>query len=128
MNEAPVCFCGAAMTLRITEKHHYRSGKPRKFWACTDPNCDGLVGAHPNGKPLGTPESKRVRLMRQDLHRLLGKYWNYDDPAERREMYSFLRKVSPKSHIGQMNESEILAVMKLLEGGESHESTKNVSD
>jgi len=125
MINPPACYCGAVMVLKTTEKHTYKSGKPRRFWSCTDPECDGLVGAHPNGRPLGTPESKRVRALRRELHDILGRFWNYENKAERREMYSFLKHNAPKPHIGQMNEEELIITRKLLEGGEHRESQKN---
>jgi hypothetical protein len=57
------------MQLRETKKHLHRDGTPRKLFGCPNwPQCDGTHGAHPDGRPLGTPGDSATKAARHRAH------------------------------------------------------------
>lgn len=57
------------MILRETRRFLYPNGQPRKFWGCTRyPLCKVVHGAHPDGRPLGTPTDKEGKQARIAAH------------------------------------------------------------
>lgn len=118
------------MTLRRQVKYRYRNGEYRKFWGCTRwPKCDGTIGAHPNGCPLGIPVTKNIQSLRVQAHKLAEKIWgdfNKITKAERNAMYAWIRENSSKGHIGKMIEPELKDLIKKLERKKiEHEPTNN---
>lgn len=62
--------CGAPMKLRRTAKFKWKNGQNRLFYGCSKfPQCDGVHGAHPDGRPLGVPGDKYTKAARQRAHR-----------------------------------------------------------
>lgn len=60
--------CGADMVLRFS--------KFGKFYGCTRyPDCRGTHGAHPDGKPFGTPANKETKAARIRAHRAFDSIW-----------------------------------------------------
>lgn len=116
-NLDPNCYCGAPMRLKETSKYTTKDGKPKKFWGCTRyPECKGIVGAHPDGTPLGFPADAETKQLRHVVHQILNRFWNYNKPRERAEMYAFLEKNFPPGHLGQMNKDQLLKLKASLEG------------
>ena len=82
--------CGAPMVLRQTAKFKYKNGQPRKFYGCSRyPECKGVHGAHPDGKPLGVPANAETKAHRSEAHRMMERVqmlnrWSKD------QMYEFL--------------------------------------
>lgn len=103
--DAPTCFCGSPMALRETKKFTYRkSGAPRKFWGCSRwPSCDGVVGAHPNGAPVGTCADTETKNARIAAHEAFDAMWK-SGRMSRASAYKRLAKVmgipSRDAHIG----------------------------
>ena len=78
MEAVPKCpECGADMVLRSTTKFTYKkSGAPRKFWGCSRwPHCNGIHGAHPDGRPLGIPGNQATKEARIRAHAIFDKLW-----------------------------------------------------
>lgn len=76
--------CGAPMVLR--------SSRFGKFYGCTRfPRCKGAHGAHPDGKPLGTPADSETKLARIEAHAGFDALWKHG-LMNRRAAYRFLRK------------------------------------
>lgn len=112
----PDCHCGAPMRLKETSKFKTKDGLPKKFWACTRyPECKGTVGAHPDGSPLGFPADNETKRLRHELHEILNRFWNYNVPEQRQEMYAFLARETKSGHIGQMNKEELLELKRKLQ-------------
>jgi len=100
--------CGAPMRLRDS-----RFGR---FYGCTRyPDCKGTHGAHPDGAPMGVPADKPTKQMRRTVHDLAGRLWDWDDPAAKAEMYSWLRGFTESRHIGEMLMPELRRVKAELE-------------
>lgn len=105
--------CSAPMVLRETKRFLTRDGQRRKFFGCTRwPDCKGTHGAHPDGKPLGTPASVALRQYRHKLHLLLDQHI----PHKSRQ-YSWLKKFAPKGHIGEMDWGDVEKTYLLLVKG-----------
>lgn len=106
--ETPLCpLCQSLMILRTTQKFRYPNGDPRKFWSCsTWPKCNGIHGAHPDGRPLGIPgdaETKKARIRAHDAFDAVwrGRKWS------RSHGYRWLREqleiTKTECHIGNFD-------------------------
>jgi ssDNA-binding Zn-finger/Zn-ribbon topoisomerase 1 len=110
--------CGAKMILKNTQKFFYKNGEPRKFYGCSRfPLCTSTHGAHPDGRPLGIPVTQKIKTLRVKVHFMCNQVWgNWNDIDSRvkREMYNWMKENAPKTHIGEMNEEELLKTEELL--------------
>jgi len=90
--QAPSCpLCKAPMRLRTTQKFRYPNGDPRKFWSCsTWPKCNGIHGAHPDGRPLGVPGDAETKKARQRAHAAFDALWK-DHVWSKGQGYAWLR-------------------------------------
>lgn len=71
-------ICDARMVLRTSKRFTYPNGEPRMFWGCSRwPECDGIHGAHPDGKPLGKPGDKKTKEERIVAHGAFDTLWKY---------------------------------------------------
>ncbi len=102
--------CGAEMVLR--------NSRYGKFYGCSRfPLCRATHGAHPDGKPLGTPANKELKLRRMEAHRALEKHfgkWETMTRKDKKSMYKWLKKNTRTGHVGSMNEQDIQDLLKLL--------------
>lgn len=99
--------CGSPMTLRDS-----RYGK---FYGCTQfPKCKGTHGAHPDGRPLGTPADRETKLARINAHDAFDLLWKIEPPhipaVRRSEAYvlmQFLMGMTPaEAHIGNFSKEQ----------------------
>lgn len=99
--------------------------KPSKhgcFYSCVNfPACKGSHGAHPDGRPLGTPATLEVKLLRQEVHRLFDPVWRAPDARmHRTEAYKWLAGllgITPdECHIGLFGKERCERVIELLKG------------
>ena len=68
--------CGAEMVLRQTLKFSHSDGSPRKFYGCSRwPDCKATHGAHPDGRPLGTPADSATKEARILAHEAFDPVW-----------------------------------------------------
>jgi len=84
-----VSECGSLMTVR--------ESKGRPFYGCTRvPDCTGTHGAHPDGRPLGTPADKATRKGRIEAHKLFDLLWQAEEKQKpkmtRAKAYAWLRR------------------------------------
>ena len=90
-----------------------------KFYGCSNfPNCTARHGAHQDtGEPLGVPGNERTRHARIRAHAIFDRLWKGDESfMNRPAAYEWLQKHGPRSHIGEMSESECqLLIKKLIE-------------
>lgn len=101
--------CGSRMELK--------NSKYGPFYGCTTfPKCRATHGAHPDGKPLGTPADKETKQLRIKIHRLCDGIWGEWESKEcdRKGMYAWLKKNAPKPHIAEMDKEELLKAERLL--------------
>lgn len=101
--------CKKPMVLRKTFKHRYPcSGKPRQFYGCPDyPRCKGTHGAHPNGKPLGTPADEPTKKLRIKAHRSMDWWMERKGITSKSEAYGILKNhFGSEIHIGELDADE----------------------
>lgn len=107
--KCPEPDCGAPMELR--------QSKYGLFYGCTRfPACRGTHGAHPDGRPLGTPADKATRQARMDAHRVFDRLWK-ERGWHRADAYVWLAQVmdmsEEKAHIGNFNAEQCRKVIRL---------------
>lgn len=109
--------CGSPMKLR--------SSRYGPFYGCTAyPDCKATHGAHPDGKPLGTPADKPTKAKRIEAHDAFDKLWK-ENGMTRGDAYRWMQRVlnlsAREAHIGSfdiaMCERLISAVNLELSGG-----------
>lgn len=76
MNDsAPTCFCGSR-TVYQDSKAYYHGKSYGMRWICERwPACNGSVGAHPNGTPLGTVPDALTKELRRQCHAIVDPLW-----------------------------------------------------
>ena len=79
--------CGAVMVLRKVKK--FKS----PFYGCSRwPECRGAHGAHPDGRPLGTPGDRRTNAARMAAHDVFDRVWR-QGRMTRPKAYAWMRQV-----------------------------------
>lgn len=103
---APTCYCGSEM--------RQRNSRFGRFWGCVRyPHCDGKVGTHPDGSPVGTPAPPEVRKARIKAHAVFDPLW-LNGGLTRAEAYQLLAAHFGKTevHIGHMGVEECERVVQ----------------
>lgn len=99
-NEKVICAeCGSEMVLR--------DSKYGKFYGCSRfPVCRGAHGAHPNGKPLGTPATRKTKMLRMQAHSVFDCWWKQLG-LKKNEAYKQLSRIMDlprkEAHIGMFD-------------------------
>lgn len=118
---APVCAeCGAAMRLQSTNRFTYADGSPKKFWSCTRwPACNGMHGAHQDGRPLGTPANKETKEWRIKAHDAFDRLWKVERRMARSVAYRWMQArmglTDDEAHIGKFNITKCKWLIRLVE-------------
>ena len=96
--------CGSWMVLKHTSKYQYKNGDDRPFFGCSRfPDCDATHGAHPDGRPLGTPATKVIKKQRMATHDLMDAYME-SAAISRKEMYTKLKShFDHEIHCGELD-------------------------
>lgn len=91
--------CGAEM--------HLRGSKYGPFYSCEKyPACEGSHGAHPDGRPLGTPANAATKLARRRAHAAFDALWK-GGAMRRGSAYAWLARVFGRpAHIAEMTAEE----------------------
>jgi ssDNA-binding Zn-finger/Zn-ribbon topoisomerase 1 len=109
--------CGAPMILRSTDKFKHRDGSPRKFYGCSRfPDCRATHGAHPNGRPMGTPANAETKEARCLAHEAFDPLWK-SGKMERANAYLWLAEQMGipfgDCHIGNFSKEQCERVVEL---------------
>lgn len=77
--------------------------RDKLFYQC--PRCGNYVGAHKDGRPLGTIPTPPLRAARHRVHNVIDKYWlPTKDRKKRKELYTDLSRFMGKEyHTGELN-------------------------
>lgn len=119
----PVCFCGSSTTYQDS-KDYYAGTSYGMRWICDRfPACRGSVGAHPDGRPLGTIPDEETKQLRIKLHALVDPLWrDRTDRTKKRNrasVYGWLRRImdmtSQECHIGNFTKDQCLEALKKIE-------------
>lgn len=105
--------CGATMLLRMSKKF----GRP--FYGCVNfPTCKGTHGAHPDGRPLGTPADKTTKQARIRAHSVFDLIWK-QNRLSRAQAYAWMRKKMKLSdedgHIGGLTKEQCEKLVLLVQ-------------
>lgn len=93
----------------------------RRFWSCLRyPECNGVHGAHPDGKPMGIPADKRTRMVRFEAHTVFDAAWRARGMS-RSKAYQWLCEImgSKDAHIGRMTYDECKYLVMAIEIAET---------
>lgn len=124
MKEYPItCFCGGKGILRSNAVIYGREYGIGKAYICENyPACDGMVGVHPNGKPLGTMINGETRKLRRAVHAAIDPLWRNQDRAKKKargSVYGWLQKImgmTPKEcHVGNFDADTCRRALKAIE-------------
>lgn len=99
LDKVPCCpVHKVKMHLKETSKFQYPKGGNRLFWSCPQwvMGCTYVVGAHPNGFPLGTPADKETKKWRMDAHEAFDVLWK-SGKMKRKEAYKWLQETMKMS-------------------------------
>ncbi len=96
--------CGALMVLRTTKKFQYGDGNNRNFYGCSNyPICKGTHGAHPDGRPLGTPATAEVKQLRRAAHAAIEAWAARNDMSIRRAHQRLNDHFGCDVHMGELD-------------------------
>jgi ssDNA-binding Zn-finger/Zn-ribbon topoisomerase 1 len=94
------------------------------FYGCVNfPACRATHGAHPDGRPLGIPATKEVKLARIEAHAAFDLLWRRDihgrgGGMRRKDAYQWLRSAmelpADECHIGLFDLSQCQRVVQLV--------------
>lgn len=105
--------CGAEMVLR--------DSKYGLFYGCsTYPKCKASHGAHPDGRPLGTPATAEVKQARIRAHAAFDRLWK-EQPRrmKRTEAYRWMQErlglSSDEAHIGKFDKEQCAKLIEAVE-------------
>ena len=101
--------CGAAMRLRES-----RYGW---FYSCEKfPSCEGSHGAHPDGRPMGTPANAETKRARRRAHEVFDTLWK-GGAMRRGDAYEWLaQQFGRPAHIADMDVADCDRVVALVKG------------
>jgi ssDNA-binding Zn-finger/Zn-ribbon topoisomerase 1 len=117
---APVCpECQSPMHLRETRRFSYANGKPRKFWGCSRyPDCRVVHGAHPDGRPLGTPTNdagKKARIAAHEEFDAMIKERNWGRTGAYIWLSRKMQLPEEQCHIGLFDEKQCARVIDIVQ-------------
>ncbi len=110
------------MTLRCPDCGGIMSLKPSRFglfYGCGNwPMCDCTHGAHPDGRPLGIPATRKVRELRMKVHALFDPLWLERGKRAREGAYLLLQRLMDMEerdcHIARFNGMQCYRALKAL--------------
>lgn len=107
-------YCHSDMILKETSKFKYKNGQNRKFYSCIRfPSCNGIHGAHPDGKPFGVPATKEVKDLRIKAHSVFDELWK-NGKMTRNEAYSWIsKKMGKQIHIGELDKADCEKIIQI---------------
>jgi ssDNA-binding Zn-finger/Zn-ribbon topoisomerase 1 len=96
------------------------------FYGCTKyPECTGKLGAHPDGKPMGTPASQATRTLRIQAHNRFDLLWMKNSfvpgsgTMSREQAYWWMQQAMELSeeaaHIGKFDGEQCTKLIKLVD-------------
>ncbi len=105
--------CGAEMVLK---QSRYGPFYGCIRWATT--GCKGAHGAHPDGRPMGTPATLETRRARIEAHEAFDRLWK-SGRMKRKQAYAWLSAAmgmpSEQAHISRFDVAQCRRVVEAVE-------------
>jgi ssDNA-binding Zn-finger/Zn-ribbon topoisomerase 1 len=105
------------------------------FWSCPEwPECEFLVGCHPDGRPLGIPADRKGRQWRTRAHTAFDRLWKSTRQSgeglmARPSAYIWMRKelnlTTDEAHIAEFGVEQC---KQLIEAVEKYLSRRNTRE
>lgn len=120
------CFCGSTASLRSNTVVYGREWGNGLVWLCDQwPSCDGRVGTHSDGRPLGALADEETRRLRVSVHALVDPIWQRQVAAgscskrrARGNAYAWLQqtlgRTAEECHIGSFTADECRRALLLI--------------
>lgn len=103
--------CNGILTLKHSPKFD------RYFYGCSkwaSRRCNGGIGAHEDGKPLGIPADSSTKQRRISAHNVFDRLWK-EKHMSRTKAYKWLStEMGREMHMGELNSEECDAVIALV--------------
>jgi ssDNA-binding Zn-finger/Zn-ribbon topoisomerase 1 len=104
--------CGSTMVLRKSKKFS------SPFYGCSRfPECRGTHGAHPDGRPKGTPGDRKTKAARIRAHQMFDRLWKMDRMT-RGAAYAWMRRqmgiTDAQAHIGHFTAEQCERLIVLV--------------
>ena len=124
MSGQVVCYCGSPAHLDTNAKlYNGREYGNGKVWLCDRwPTCDGSVGTHPDGSPLGSLIDTPTRKYRRAVHATIDPLWQSQERSKKRargSVYGWLCKIMdlpPKDcHVGHWDAETCKRALEQME-------------
>lgn len=74
-NDSPICYCGSLTEYKDSRDYYHGKSYGMRYICIRWPECRGSVGAHPDGKPLGTVPDDETKRLRGICHGLIDPLW-----------------------------------------------------
>ena len=121
MSVTPICFCGS-VTVYQDSAAYYHGHSYGMRWICSRwPECDGSVGAHPDGKPLGTVPSHEDKKYRSLVHAQIDPLWENQARSKKRargSVYGWLRRIlnltADECHVGNWDADQCIEALEQI--------------
>jgi len=104
------CYCGAEMLAMPSTFH-----TDRVYYRCPVADCEGVVGSHPDGRPVGTPANRATRAARIRAHNAFDPIWQSGE-MKRTAAYAWLVEATGVRHIGESSIEECERVIAACKG------------
>lgn len=119
----PHCFCGGICHYEDSARIYHGSTRFGMRWICENwDTCGGSVGAHPDGRPLGTVPDEETKILRRQLHSIVDVIWYGHKGREKRykrgSAYRWLANTTrwpiDRAHIGMMDAEQCRYALRCL--------------
>lgn len=118
-----LCFCGSKALLQSNSIKYGREYGNGKAWICERfPECEGYVGTHPDGSPLGTLADNQTVKLRRELHSIIDPLWmsrtDRSKKKNRGSVYGWLRRIMnmtpDECHVGNWDAETCIEALEQI--------------
>lgn len=120
-----LCFCGSSAKLGNNSTIYGKVFGHGKVYICSRfPKCRGYVGAHADGRPLGTIVNAETKALRMRVHALIDPLWREarngrSRSRNRGSVYGWMRRIMDFKerpfHVGELSKAECLVALEMIE-------------
>lgn len=112
----PSIFCADCNSPMHLKRNH----KGLLYGCSRYPLCHGMIMAHEDGRPQGTPADQKTRTLRHKTHDAFDRYWKLGQ-LTREQSYQLLMKAMRMDrddcHIGKFTDGQCEYVLSMIDSG-----------